>query len=193
MINIIDRLYLNMDSIPNELIQSIFDISSTNTNIVLDSNHQTLDYSDMMSRIMLSMTCKRINAIYNSNNYITKKKIQVSLSIKPITKSPTKSLTNNIKHRIYYIDITLCNTLSDIVKKVKRITRIYDNSISIDFEIQMLTKYISYNNDSYAIRKVIFTPSNILFESNPICGNTPIGYSNNIFDDINYISVRHNQ
>lgn len=50
-----------MDLLPSELVLCI------------------LDYSDMMSQLMLSMTCKRINKIYIKNNYVSSKDIRLDV------------------------------------------------------------------------------------------------------------------
>lgn len=177
--NIIERLYLNiMDELPNEIIQTIFDIcSSKPTNILSDCD----DYSGIISCLMLSMTCKTILSIYNKNSYITTKDIPIKIY----------GIHFRYKTYEYTINVKICNTLADIVQKVKAyndLIRDRISSVRIYKSIDGDEKCIICSDGKYITSYLTYENGKITKHDTNTDSNKPIGYMD-IWDSITRIAV----
>lgn len=164
-----------MDSLPTELVlcnqqNTLF------TCLCEELIVNILNYSDTMSRLMLSMTCKRHNEIYHTCNICTSKDIQLDIRMLSgfVQFNPNK----------YTINIKICNTLSTIIDRVKKyVTK--PITISISKYGNGFNKHIRYENGKYILSESWLKEPDSAKE---VDGNTPIGFLD-IWNDINFISI----
>lgn len=144
-----------------------------------------MECADIMSSLMLSMTCKRINTIYNSNSYITNKNIPLKVFL--------YSEYDIIGIYELVVNIKMCNSIETIAERMMYIfTQMYGYKTT--FTIANIYNNIGYFELSICPYLKIWlnysSSYNVNCKDSSITSKTLVGY---IWEHINYADIELKQ